>query len=123
MAESKSMDEYRVERILRCCECIPPGRMATYSLVGRVTGEPARLVGRVMAQYGSNVAWWRVVNVRGELPADIAARARRHWDDESIVYHGLRVQMSTQLVDEDLLARDYRASTADLMPIPARDAQ
>lgn len=77
------MDDTRVERILRVVEDIPAGRVATYGDVGAVAGEHARLVGRTLATWGSNVPWWRVVNARGEIPGHMDT-ARPYWQGEGI---------------------------------------
>lgn len=67
-------DDY-VELVLRLVEAIPPGRATTYgelaAAVRGVTGTGGpRQVGRVMAEYGSSVAWWRVVRADGGLHRD-----------------------------------------------------
>ena len=76
------MDDLMVEKILRAAECIPPGRVATYGSIARLVGTHARLVGRVMAQWGSAVPWWRVVNAGGLLPPRLLPRARELWESE-----------------------------------------
>ncbi|MFW0112658.1 MGMT family protein [Rothia sp. P5764] len=75
------MEDVRVERVLRVAESIPPGRVATYGDVGAVAGESPRVVGRVMATWGSGVPWWRVCNARGEIPGH-AAPATERWRAE-----------------------------------------
>lgn len=56
------------ERVLDTVDLIPPGRVMTYGDVAEWLGEGGpRQVGRVMAQYGSAVAWWRVVRADGTL--------------------------------------------------------
>lgn len=65
------MDEERVEQVLQVVEQIPPGRVATYGDIAAVVGESPRWVGRVMAEYDSNVA-------RGECKGtDSRARYQR----------------------------------------------
>lgn len=107
------MDDVRVERVLRAVECLEPGTFAPYSMIGRLTGTSARYVGRVMALYGHEVPWWRVTNVKGELPAAIAPRALEHWDEEGLVSTGSRLA-GHQLADETELASRVTAATADL---------
>lgn len=70
------------EAVFRVVEAIPPGRAAAYSTVGQVVGTGARQVGRLLSQAGAPLPWWRVVNVRGELPPALIARARPHWEAE-----------------------------------------
>src|SRR5690606_22467364 len=58
-------DDY-AELVLDTVATIPEGRVASYGAVAaavrEVTGRgSARVVGRVMARYGSEVCWWRVV--------------------------------------------------------------
>ncbi|GGP22886.1 MGMT family protein [Silvimonas iriomotensis] len=48
---------------------IPPGRVATYGQIARLAGFPrnARMVGRALAQSGTDVPWHRVVNHQGAI--------------------------------------------------------
>lgn len=74
------MNEDLVECVLDVAAEIPPGRVSTY---GRVADEArlrcgrgsARQVGRIMAQRGSEVPWWRVVTASGAPAEQVAARA------------------------------------------------
>lgn len=103
------MDDIRVERILRVVEAIPAGRVATYGDVGAVCGEHARLVGRTLATWGSNVPWWRVVNARGEI-AEHGEQARIHWELEGqpLREDGVGVSLASCRVDPDFLMRAGR---------------
>lgn len=86
------MDEERVEQVLQVVEQIPPGRVATYGDIAAVVGESPRWVGRVMAEYGSNVAWWRVVNVKGQVPGhDISVKVR--WKAEKMLDEEGKLEM------------------------------
>lgn len=78
------VDDITVERVLRCVEAVPPGRVVSYGDVAERLGMGPRQVGSVMRHWGSNVAWWRVTNHAGDLPAPLLARARPHWDAEGI---------------------------------------
>lgn len=89
------MDDVRVERVLRAVECIPCGSVATYGDIGDVTGESARVVGRVLALWGSNVPWWRVCNSKGEIPGH-GAEALEHWLADKLP---VKAQGSLKLVD------------------------
>lgn len=74
-----------VEAVLAVVADIPPGRVATYGDIAALLGSRgARAVGQVMARYGSDVAWWRVVRAGGRPPTCHAGRARRHYEDEGI---------------------------------------
>ncbi|GAA1968352.1 MGMT family protein [Kitasatospora viridis] len=56
------------ELVLDVIDRIPPGRVMTYGDVAEFLGEGGpRQVGRVLALYGSAVAWWRVVRADGTL--------------------------------------------------------
>ncbi|HEY1625235.1 MAG TPA: MGMT family protein [Streptosporangiaceae bacterium] len=53
--------------VLDVVDSIPPGRVMAYGDIAEYLGEGKgpRQVGRVMALYGSGVAWWRVVHSDG----------------------------------------------------------
>jgi alkylated DNA nucleotide flippase Atl1 len=58
-----------VSRVLRVVDSIPPGRVMTYGGVAAQLGSrAARAVGQVMARYGSDLAWWRVIRAGGHPP-------------------------------------------------------
>jgi len=72
-----------VEAVLAVVDDIPPGCVATYGDVAAILGSRgARAVGQVMARYGSDVAWWRVVRAGGRPPAGHAAAARPRYEAE-----------------------------------------
>lgn len=89
------MDDVRVERVLRAVECIPCVSVATYGDIGDVTGESARVIGRVLALWGSNVPWWRVCNSKGEIPGH-SAEALELWLADKLP---VKAQGSLKLVD------------------------
>jgi methylated-DNA-protein-cysteine methyltransferase-like protein len=69
-------DDY-AELVLDVVATIPPGRVTSYGAIAAVVREmtgrgSARVVGRVMALYGSEVCWWRVVTASG-APAERVA--------------------------------------------------
>lgn len=108
------MDELRCERILRVVECVPAGQVATYGDVGVIVGESPRLVGRVLATWGSNVPWWRVCNARGEIPGH-QVEARPYWQDEDTpLLAGGRVALGAARMDADALARLSAQRLAEL---------
>ncbi|MFF7972074.1 MGMT family protein [Streptomyces sp. NPDC007905] len=94
-----TLPEY-AERVLEVAERIPPGHVMTYGdvaewLEGESAERPAlpggsgggrrvgpRQVGRVMALYGSAVAWWRVVRADGVLLPGHELRALAHYRAE-----------------------------------------
>lgn len=73
-----------VEAVLLAVEQIPPGRLASYGLIGELVGLGPRQVGAIMASHGSAVAWWRVTSASGELPAHLLATAKELWAAEGI---------------------------------------
>jgi alkylated DNA nucleotide flippase Atl1 len=73
-----------VSRVLEVVSSIPPGRVMTYGDVAAAFGSrAARAVGQVMAYYGSEVAWWRVIRSSGHPPIDHESRALEHYRVES----------------------------------------
>lgn len=103
------MDDIVVERALRIVELVPAGRVVSYGTVGIVAGTAPRLVGRVMKEYGSNVAWWRVVNAAGTLPDPLLDRAREHWRSEGTPHSRAKALTSAffSLHDLDALWRTF----------------
>jgi alkylated DNA nucleotide flippase Atl1 len=56
------------DRVLSLVEKIPPGRVMSYGdIAGCLGGGGPRQVGRVLAQWGGAVAWWRVIHADGSL--------------------------------------------------------
>lgn len=110
------MDEVLVERVLRAVEQVPAGRVVSYGDLGALVGIGPRHVGRVMSQWGGNVPWWRVTNRSGDLPPELLARARAHWDEERIAVRGegLGCRFTAHRADLERLADDYARATADL---------
>jgi len=73
-----------VSRVLEVVESIPPGHVMTYGEVAATIGSrAARAVGTVMARYGSEVAWWRVIRSGGHPPLAHEDRALVHYETES----------------------------------------
>lgn len=63
---------------------IPPGRAMSYGDVAAAIGSrAARGVGQVMAYYGSEAPWWRVVRASGHPAVDHTTRALEHYRAES----------------------------------------
>lgn len=72
--------EAYVEAVLRVVESIPAGRVMAYGAIAEVVGVGGpRQIGRVMADYGGAVPWWRVVRADGTLPASHRHRARERY--------------------------------------------
>lgn len=72
-----------VDRVLEVVDAIPPGRVMTYGDVAAALGSrAARMVGQVMAFYGSEVPWWRVVRAGGHPPVKHEHLALEHYRAE-----------------------------------------
>ena len=56
--------------------------MAYGEVAAAMGSRAARAVGTVMAHYGSDVPWWRVVRASGHPPIDHEARALEHYRAE-----------------------------------------
>ena len=105
-----------VEHVLRAVECVPPGRVTSYGAIAELMGATARQVGSVMRFYGTNVAWWRVVNAAGDVPARLRSEVAQHWAAENIGWkpNGLGCVMAEHRVDRDQWSADYARAVADL---------
>jgi len=69
--------------VLAVVELIPPARVMTYGDVAATLGSRgARAVGRVMAESGGTVAWWRVIRADGRPPAGHEADAVAEYRSE-----------------------------------------
>jgi len=72
-----------VERVLEVVDAIPPGLVMTYGDVAATLGSrAARMVGQVMAYYGSDVPWWRVVRASGHPAVGHEHIALQHYRAE-----------------------------------------
>ncbi|MFC5503041.1 MGMT family protein [Lysinimonas soli] len=71
------------EAVLAVVASIPPGMVMSYGDVAAAIGSRApRAVGAVMAWYGGDVPWWRVVRASGHPVADHEARALEYYRTE-----------------------------------------
>lgn len=72
------------EAVLAVVADIPPGCALSYGQVAAILGsKSARGVGRVMAQSGHAVPWWRVVRSGGHPPSGHEERALEHYEAEN----------------------------------------
>jgi alkylated DNA nucleotide flippase Atl1 len=72
-----------VEAVLDVVASIPAGRAMSYGDVAAAIGSRApRGVGQVMAYYGDQVPWWRVVRASGHPAVDHETRALEHFRAE-----------------------------------------
>ncbi len=71
------------EDVLDLVAQIPEGRVAAYGDLAELLGSGgARAVGTVMARYGSDVPWWRVVRSDGRPPQGHEKTALEHYRAE-----------------------------------------
>lgn len=71
-------------RVLDVVASIPEGCVMTYGdVAAALDSRAARAVGRVMALYGGDVPWWRVVRSSGHPPLGHEASALPHYQAES----------------------------------------
>jgi len=72
-----------VARVLEVVASIPSGCVMSYGDVAAAIGSrAARGVGQVMAYYGSEHPWWRVVRASGHPPLDHESRALEYYRAE-----------------------------------------
>ncbi len=77
------VDSY-TDRVLEVVERIPAGRVMSYGDIADYLGDGGpRQVGRVMALWGSAVAWWRVIHADGSPPAGHERAAHEHYVAEA----------------------------------------
>jgi alkylated DNA nucleotide flippase Atl1 len=66
------------ERVLALVDQVPRGAVVTYGDVATMLGTRSpRSVGQVLAHWGDEVSWWRVVHADGSPPPNHAAAAMR----------------------------------------------
>jgi alkylated DNA nucleotide flippase Atl1 len=86
------------EAVLDLVERIPPGRVMSYGMIAEYLRERTgrgspRVVGTVLARYGSGVAWHRVVSGAGRLPPGHEVEARTRLAGEGVPFQGEHVLM------------------------------
>jgi alkylated DNA nucleotide flippase Atl1 len=87
-----------VDHVLSVVAAIPPGRVMTYGEVAASLGSAgARAVGQVMARFGSDVPWWRVVRAGGWPPRGHEDRALVHYRAELTPLKGPRTNYRIDL--------------------------
>jgi alkylated DNA nucleotide flippase Atl1 len=77
---SPPVDDF-ASSVLDVVDSIPPGRVMSYGDIAEYlgSGPGPRQVGRVMAIYGSAVAWWRVIHSDGTPAPGHDSVALRHY--------------------------------------------
>jgi alkylated DNA nucleotide flippase Atl1 len=70
-------------RVLAVVRRIPPAKVMTYGDIAEFLERgTARQVGAVLAGYGSDVPWWRVVDSTGRLPEHLRGEAAARYLSE-----------------------------------------
>ncbi len=80
-------------RVLAVVAAVPPGTLVTYGEVAAEADSPgaARAVGTVMARFGDQVPWWRVVPASGRLSPQLADRQGQALRREGIAVQDGRI--------------------------------
>lgn len=91
-----------IECVLDLAAEVPPGRVTTYGRLAlearlRCGAGSARQVGAIMARYGGQVPWWRVVTASGAPAEPVAERALALLRAEDVPVRGERVDLSAAL--------------------------
>ncbi|HET9141499.1 MGMT family protein [Actinophytocola sp.] len=88
------MDEALHERVREIVAAIPPGSVASYGDVAELARAPSpRLVGRVLAEDGSDLPWHRVLRADGTPAHHLAQRQLELLRAEGVLADGRRVNM------------------------------
>jgi len=83
------------QRVLDAVDRIPRGRVMSYGDVAEYVGMgSARAVGMVMARYGAQVPWQRVLRADGTCAPGVAARQLAALRREKVPIRGNRVDMT-----------------------------
>lgn len=88
----------RDEAVLEVVATIPCGRLASYGDVAQVVSAvavpcTARQAARALREFGSAVAWWRVVQAAGRLAQPVAVQAGERLRAEGVPVRGREVPL------------------------------
>jgi alkylated DNA nucleotide flippase Atl1 len=82
------------QRVLDAVDRIPRGRVMSYGDVAEFVGRgSARAVGMVMARYGAQVPWYRVLRADGTCAPGVAERQLAALRREKVPLRGHRIDM------------------------------
>ena len=88
------VDEELHERVRKVVSAIPPGSVASYGDIAELTAAPSpRLVGRVLAEDGSDLPWHRVLRADGTPAHHLAERQLELLRAEGVLADGRKVNM------------------------------
>jgi alkylated DNA nucleotide flippase Atl1 len=101
-----------VEAVLEVVADIPPGRVMTYGQIAALLGSRgARVVGQVMARYGDEVPWWRVIRASGRPPACHVGTALTHYVEEGTPLLGMTAELAVRTGAEETARVDLAVAT------------
>jgi len=88
------MDEALHEKVRSIVAAIPPGSVASYGDIAELARAPSpRLVGRVLAEDGSDLPWQRVLRADGTPAPHLRERQLELLRAEGVLADGHRVNM------------------------------
>ena len=96
LSHAVGVDPCYVEQVLSVVERIPPGRVMSYGDIAEYVGSGGpRQVGRVLANSGGEVPWWRVIRADGSPPSCHSGEALSRLSAEGAALRsdGTRVDM------------------------------
>jgi methylated-DNA-protein-cysteine methyltransferase related protein len=81
------------QAVVRVLQSLRPGEVVTYGEVAAEAGHPgaARAVGRLLAENGDDLPWWRVVTSTGRLVPGHEVEHARRLRAEGVTVVGRRV--------------------------------
>lgn len=99
--------------VLDVVDAIPPGSVLTYGDVAELVGSrAARAVGAVLARYGDEVPWHRVVSAAGWPPPAHRATALQLLRAEGVPVRAGRVSLAAARLGRQPIRRTTQAFTA-----------
>jgi methylated-DNA-protein-cysteine methyltransferase-like protein len=88
------VDEELHERVRKIVSAIPSGSVASYGDIAELAAAPSpRLVGRVLAEDGSDLPWHRVLRADGTPAHHLAERQLELLRAEGVLADGRKVNM------------------------------
>jgi methylated-DNA-protein-cysteine methyltransferase-like protein len=82
------------ERVREVVASVPPGKVATYGDIAAIAGAPSpRMIGRVLAEDGSDLPWHRVLRADGTPAPHLVHRQLERLRAEGVLADGHRVDL------------------------------
>lgn len=96
------MDEQTLEQVRSIVASIPPGRVLGYGDVAELAGlRSARLVGRILAEDGADLPWYRVLRSDGTVAEPVRHRQLELLRTEGVLADNGRIDMRRYRWDAD----------------------